>query len=206
MKKIIILSIILISAGILLFVLFKKENTTIKNYPPKNDTVVAFGDSLIRGVGATEGSDFISLLTKETGIPIENLGVPGDTTRLAINRIDNATNRDPGIVILLLGGNDALRGITKDETVKNLDFIIKKLQENGALVILLGIKGGLIDDPYKEMFEYLSKENGTFYVSNVLDGLFGKPKYMSDPIHPNNEGYKIISNRVLPILQKTLGK
>jgi acyl-CoA thioesterase I len=206
MKKMIILSIILISAGILLFVLFKKENTTIKNYPPKNDTVVAFGDSLIRGVGATEGSDFISLLTKETGIPIENLGVPGDTTRLAINRIDNATNRDPGIVILLLGGNDALRGITKDETVKNLDFIIKKLQENGALVILLGIKGGLIDDPYKEMFEYLSKENGTFYVSNVLDGLFGKPKYMSDPIHPNNEGYKIISNRVLPILQKALGK
>lgn len=206
MKKIIILSIILISAGILLFVLFNKENTTIKNYPPKNYTVVAFGDSLIRGVGATEGSDFISLLTKETGIPIENLGVPGDTTRLAINRIDSAINRDPGIVILLLGGNDALRGITKDETVKNLDFIIKKLQENGALVILLGIKGGLIDDPYKEMFEYLSKENGTFYVSNVLDGLFGKPKYMSDPIHPNNEGYKIISNRVLPILQKALEK
>ncbi len=85
----------------------------ITNYPPKNQKVVAFGDSLIEGVGSTAGNDFVSLVGRKLGIEIVNKGKSGDTTESALMRVGDVLLEKPGIVILLLGGNDALRRIPK---------------------------------------------------------------------------------------------
>lgn len=92
----------------LLFWLFKPEST-ITNYPSEGTEIVAFGDSLIEGVGSTGGSDLVSLLEVAIGMPIKNLGVSGDTTRDGLARIGKVTDINPRVVILLLGGNDAIK-------------------------------------------------------------------------------------------------
>lgn len=176
----------------------------ITNYPSDGTTIVAFGDSLIEGVGATAGNDLISQLERGISQPIINLGVSGDTTANGLSRVDVVIEQDPKVVILLLGGNDAIQNVSLETTLANLDAIITQIHEAGAVVVLLGVRGGILGDSYKSMYEDLAEVHGTLYVSDVLSGVFGRPNLMSDPIHPNNEGYRKIYERVLPVLESAL--
>ncbi len=83
------------------------QNVKIANYPSRGTDIIAFGDSLVSGYGADEGSDFVSLLSKEVGEPIVNLGVSGNTTAQGLARIGELDTYHPKIVLLLLGGDDA---------------------------------------------------------------------------------------------------
>lgn len=181
--------------------LFFASEREIVNYPPKNERIVAFGDSLVAGSGATADNDFVSLLSKQLGRPITNLGVPGDTTADGLARITTVTAKDPGVVVLLLGGNDYLRKIPEEQTFANLRSIIAKLQEQGATVVLLGIRGGILRDNFLNQFDALAEETGVIYVPDVLDGLVGNDQFMSDTIHPNNAGYARIAERVFKALE-----
>lgn len=172
----------------------------IRNYPPKDGPIVAFGDSLVAGVGASKGKDFVSLLSQRVGEPIRNLGVSGDTTAMGLARIDDAISLEPRIAIILLGGNDFLRKVPRPEVFANLRAIIDRLQARGTIVLLLGVRGGLFTDSADGLYEDLTKETGSAYVENILLGLFGDQKYMSDSIHPNDTGYARIAERVYPVL------
>ncbi len=176
----------------------------ITNYPPKNEKVVAFGDSLIVGVGSTAGNDFVSVLGRKLNIEIMNKGKSGDTTEAGLARIDEVLAEEPGVIILLLGGNDALRRIPKKETFENLSIVIERFQSAGAVVVLLGVRGGILSDGYEGDYYKLSKKYHTAYVSNILDGLIGNTKYMYDGIHPNDVGYYIVADRVAKVLQKVI--
>ena len=183
---------------------FLFRDGSITNYPPKNQTIVAFGDSLVEGVGATPGNDFVSLVERTLRVDIINKGKSGDTTAHGLARIDEVLVEDPGIVILLLGGNDALRRVPKKETFSNLSAIIERLQSSGALVVLLGVRGGILGDGYAGDFETLAETYHTAYVSNVLGNLITNPKLMYDGIHPNDQGYVIVAERVGRVLQEVL--
>lgn len=187
----------------LVYFLFR-SGETITNYPPKNQTMVAFGDSLIEGVGATQGNDFVSVVGRTLGVAIINKGKSGDTTAEGLARIDEVTAENPGIVMVLLGGNDVLRRVPKKETFANLGAIIERLQVTGAVVVLLGVRGGVLGDGYAGDYETLAKKYHTAYVSNVLEGLITNPKYMSDGIHPNDQGYAIVAERVAKVLKTVL--
>ena len=203
-KIIAIISTIVVAVAIIFFI-FKKD-APITNFPSDGKTIIAFGDSLTEGVGATKGNDFVSLLSRGIGQPIVNMGASGDTSTRGLARVDAVIEQDPKVVLLLLGGNDFLRKVPIAETFKNIDDIVVKIQNSGAMVILLGIQGGILSDHYDEYFEDIAKKRGTLYVDNVLDGLVGHQEYMSDTIHPNDAGYKKIVKRVLPVLEKSLGK
>jgi len=168
----------------------------IVNDPPKNETIVAFGDSLVAGVGATKGNDFVSLLSQKIRRPIINMGVPGDTTAQGVARLPRVLANDPGMVIILLGGNDYLQKIPREQTFENLRSIIAEVQKQGALVVLLGVRGGIVRDGFENEFERLAEETGSVYVSDVLGGLIGNMTYMSDAVHPNDTGYAYIAERV----------
>jgi acyl-CoA thioesterase-1 len=187
-------------AGIFLL----SNNDPIRNTPPKNQTIVALGDSLISGVGSTEGNDLVSVLSREIDREIINLGVSGDTTEQGLARIDQVRRYDPGIVIILLGGNDFLRRVPIDETRQNLATIIETLQSDGAAILLLGVRGGLLTDSYDDMYQDLADTYETGYVDDVLGGLITNAEFMSDAIHPNDEGYEIISGRVMQKLRQML--
>lgn len=194
-----IASILVIFFGIYYF-----NTKTITNYPSKGSDIIAFGDSLVEGVGSTTGNNFVSLLSLKIGQPIVNLGHSGDTTLDGLNRLSEIDKYNPKVVILLLGGNDYLKKIPQAETKKNLSAIIENTQKRGSVVLLLGVRGGLLNDPFDEMFINLDKTYNTAYVSDVLEGLIGKEDYMSDAVHPNDEGYKKIADRIYPILSNLI--
>ncbi|MCK9344880.1 MAG: GDSL-type esterase/lipase family protein [Candidatus Pacebacteria bacterium] len=199
-----IILIVSVAALLILGAFYFSRSSEITNYPSRGTDIVAFGDSLVVGVGATAGNDFVSLLSKKIGQPIANLGHSGDTTADGIARIADLDKYNPKVVLLLLGGNDHLKKIPLADTRKNLEVLIQNIQSRGAVVLLLGVRGGLFNDKFDTEFEELRDMYRTAYVHDVLDGLFGHPEYMADTIHPNDAGYAIITERIYPVLVSVL--
>lgn len=193
-KSVVLIILGVISIGIVAFFIIAHRG--VNPPPPKNSKIVAYGDSLVVGFGSTKGKDFVSLVSQEIGRPIKNEGKSGDTTASALKRIDDILEYDPGIVILLLGGNDYLRRIPKSETFANLDKIVTSLEKKGAIVLLLGVRGGLLIDTYEKDFKDFAKRRELVYVPNVLDGLIGTKDLMYDQVHPNSKGYEKIAEKV----------
>ena len=184
--------------------LFFFNTAPVTNSPSAGTDIVAFGDSLVAGTGSSEGRNFVSLLSGAIGQPIVNLGVPGDTTADGLARMSELNAYKPKVVLLLVGGNDYLKRIPQEQTFANLAAIIKDIQSRGAIVLLLGVRGGLFGDHFSSGFEDLRDTYHTAYVSNVLDGLLGDKKYMSDQVHPNDAGYRLIAERIAPVLKELL--
>lgn len=203
-KKSVIIFLLLALVISLYFIFRTKDPQVITNYPPKNEKIIAFGDSLIAGNGSTERNDFVSLLSKKIGKSIINMGVPGDTTAKGLDRVSEVVAKDPGVVLVLFGGNDFLRRLPKAETFANLRSIISELQANGTMIVLLGIRGGVTTDQFKKDFKDLAKEKGVIYVPDVLEGLLVHSEYMSDAIHPNDRGYAIIADKVYEAIKNYL--
>ncbi len=174
----------------------------IVNFPPKGTTIVALGDSLTEGVGASSPEkNYIGILNARLGINIINKGVAGNTTPDALLRLDSdVIALKPDIVIILLGGNDYLKKIPQHETFNNLEVLIKKIQSHGAVVLLLGVRGGLLHDKFSSDFEDLAHRTGSLFVPNVLDGIVGNAKLMSDEVHPNDAGYLKMADKIAPTL------
>lgn len=173
-------------------------------YPSAGTHVVIFGDSLAEGYGASSGNDIASRLSRALGKEVINLGVAGDKTADALARIDVLMKANPRVVIILLGGNDAIHKVPVAETFANLEQIISRITTQGASVIVVAEPGGLYGSTYEKEYERLAKKYKTFYLPNILSGLIGHPEYMSDYIHPNDAGYAIATERILPVVQEAL--
>lgn len=198
---------IVIVVGIVFLLLFSMffSRPEITNFPTKEGPIIAFGDSLVEGVGTTPGNTFVDNLSERIGEPILNMGVSGDTTEDGVNRMQYVLDTKPRIVILLLGGNDALKRVPPEDTFKNVRTIISTFQNEGIAVLLIAPPGGIsYANRYENEYETLAKEYGVAYVPNILKGLLGKSEYMADIIHPNNEGHKIMADKIEPVLKVLL--
>jgi lysophospholipase L1-like esterase len=199
MKRTLLLA--LLAMVVVAFVYFYMGSSVpIRNYPSTGTDIIAYGDSLVWGQGADQNKDFVSLLSQKIGQPIVNLGIPGNTTQDGLNRLNGLDIYHPKVILLLLGGNDYLKRVPIDGTFSNLGKIIEAMQKRGAIVLLLGVRGGVIEDHFDSRYKALSEKYGTAYVPDVLAGLFGNEKLMSDEVHPNNAGYQIIADRIYPVL------
>jgi lysophospholipase L1-like esterase len=169
------------------------------------ENIICFGDSLTYGTGASRNKSYPAQLSKMTGIPIINAGIPGNSTSDGLERIEtDVLERSPRIVIITLGGNDLKNGVRKDVAYKNLKTIIEAIQAEGALVVLGGVKFLVLDKGYGEMYKKLAKETGIILIPNILGGLINKDKYMSDPIHPNAAGYEIMAKKFHEVIEPYL--
>ena len=169
----------------------------VRNIRSAGKTIVCFGDSLTEGVGASEGEDYPSALSRQLALPVVNAGRRGDTTADALERLSDAVlSKNPRLVILLLGGNDFLRQRPRQETRTNLEEIVQRVQTQGAIVAIAGIKLGLFTDEYGEIFEQTAEKFGALYIPQVMKGSLGKSSLKSDPIHPNGAGYRLMAERI----------
>ncbi len=199
---------LVIGGGLLLWFLLRAE-PEIKNAElnEKNTgPILFFGDSLVEGVGASQGKDMPSQLSLALKEPMLNYGVAGDTTEGALLRIDQAVAENPRLAIVLLGGNDFLRKIPREQTAANLEEIITKFQARGAIVLLLGVRSGIIGGGSDDFYEAIAIKTGAAYEEDVLKGVFGNQSLMSDAIHPNDAGYTKIVERLLPVIEDLLDK
>jgi lysophospholipase L1-like esterase len=162
----------------------------------QGETIICFGDSLTSGTGASKGGDYPSHLSKMIAKPVINAGVPGDTTAAALQRLEqDVLSRAPDVVLITLGGNDLKNGIATDIAFRNLKMIVEAIQNQGARVIIGGLKFPLRDRGFGKAYEKLADQTGAILIHNILEGIMGHRKLMSDPIHPNDDGYKMMAER-----------
>ena len=189
--------LLLYCVGLLLAACSGEDFRNIRNLRSAGEAIVCFGDSLTEGVGADAGEDYPSVLSRQLNFPIVNAGQRGDTTAQALERLsESVLRRNPRLVIVLLGGNDFLRQMPRAESKKNLAEIVRRIQQQGAMVAIAGIKLGLFTDEFAAIYEETAKEFGALYIAQVMKGILSDATLKSDPIHPNGAGYRLIAERI----------
>jgi len=198
--------IVIAACAAIVFFLYSltPDSNEIRNSSPQGKAIVCFGDSLTFGTGARSGMDYPSQLSLMIGLPVINEGVPGDTTAMALNRLDDLLEHQPSIVLLTLGGNDLKNGISREEAFRNLELIINRIQDVGALVVLGGLEIRFHGRGFGKAYEELGKEAGAVLVPDVLLDIIENRNLMSDVIHPNREGYTIMAQHFFKALQPYL--
>ena len=187
-----------ILAGIILLAGYKFLTTTHRDFSrdAAGKRIVCFGDSLTFGTGASRGKDYPSQLSQMISRPVMNAGVPGDTTASALKRLErDVLSYAPDIVLITLGGNDLKNGVAAKTAFKNLKMIVSLIHNRGARVIIGGLSIPFRDRGFGKGFKKLADETDATLIPNILEGIMGNRKLMSDPIHPNDDGYKIIAER-----------
>lgn len=177
----------------------------LTNIDSQGSAIVCFGDSITRGHGASPGMDYPSQLSKLLGRPVVNAGKDGDTTATALARIETVLLKtDPRLVIIELGGNDFLNSVRREITFHNLERIVKRCTDTGAMVVILHAKLGLFADPYRDGFASIADKHNALLVTNTLKGILGHPSRMYDQIHPNDVGYTLFAERVAAVVRPLL--
>ena len=171
--------------------------SNITNLESQGKNIICFGDSITVGFGAQEGQDYPAALAKMTKFPVINAGINGDTSSEGIKRIDtDVLSKDPLLVIVEFGGNDFLGKTPVEETVKNIEEMIKIIQSKGAMVAIADISTFVVMNDYGKEFRRLSKKYGTILIRGILDGIITDPELKSDFVHPNSKGYQLIAHRI----------
>lgn len=186
--------------------------------PPDARNVVVLGDSLAAGYGLDPTLAFPALLQKKINdagwrFHVVNAGVSGDTSAGGLRRIDWLLKRRVDVLVLELGGNDGLRGLSPEALKKNLRAIIERTRQKypEAQVVLAGMKMPPNLGPYAAEFERvypeLAKDLDLPLVPFLLEGVGGNPELnLPDRIHPTAEGQKILANNVWAVLKPVLEK
>lgn len=191
-------------------------------------TLVALGDSLTAGYGLENPAEGLVpqlqgwLVAKGHEVVIQNAGVSGDTTAGGLSRVDWALGPDADAVIVILGGNDMLRGLDPAEAQANLDAILTKAEGRKLPVLLVAMKAGANYGPdYKTAFDGmygdLAAAHGAVLVEDFFGGLKAAGADPSDPasmaafmqadgIHPNPEGVKLIVEGLGPKVEGLLAR
>jgi len=179
---------------------------SLRNLGSTREAIVGLGDSLTEGVGANPGGAYPAVLSRELAFPVVNQGRRSDTTADALARLSEVLERDPRLVIVLLGGNDFLRQVPRRETKKNLAEVVRRLQDHGAMVAIAGMRLGLFTDEFSPIYKETAEQFGAYYISQVMQGILSDPQLKSDPIHPNAAGYRLlgqpIAEKLKPLLRE----
>jgi acyl-CoA thioesterase-1 len=181
------------------------------------DTRILFiGDSITAGLGVEPEHSYPALidhLLKEKGfegVRITNGSISGSTTAGALSRLKWYLRAKPDILVLALGANDGLRGLSTVEMARNLDNTIGLAREKGIRVILAGMEippnyGPEYAKAFREVFVALADKHPITLVPFLLKDVAGKASLnQADGIHPNRAGHEIIAATVLPYLVEQL--
>ncbi|PIQ91327.1 MAG: hypothetical protein COV70_04295 [Parcubacteria group bacterium CG11_big_fil_rev_8_21_14_0_20_39_22] len=174
---------------------------SITNYPSGQGKFVLVGDSLVKGVGASEGNSLPEQLGRLIGREIISAGISGETTGELLKRISEVLSLEPDMVIVLSGFNDFRTGVPDDITFRNLGMIVDKVQSSGVVCVVVGIREPVLDD-FERQFRTLTDDTGSGYVPNILFGIRDNPRYWNIlETHPNDEGYSLMASRVAPAVR-----
>ncbi len=177
--------------------------------------VVAFGDSLTAGYNLPAGMDFATQLEKVLRakghkVRITNAGVSGDTTTGGLARFDWAVPETTDLVILELGANDALRGVSPAIARKNLETILQRLKARNIAVLLAGMRapanwGADYVRDFNAIYPELAKAYSVTLYPFFLDGVINRPELkLRDALHPNAAGVAEIVRRILPNVERVI--
>lgn len=179
--------------------------------------LLVFGDSLSAGYGLKPEESFPAQLEEALdavgyNVRVINAGVSGDTTAGGLSRLEWALADKPHIVLVELGGNDALRGLSPAKAYANLESILAQLEKKGVSVILAGMQaprnlGNDYTEEFNAIYPRLAEKYAVTFYPFFLEGVALDPALnQSDGIHPNSAGVREIVRRILPLLKSELNK
>tara|TARA_Y100000741_G_scaffold6174_1_gene5100 strand:- start:254 stop:850 length:597 start_codon:yes stop_codon:yes gene_type:complete len=180
------------------------------------NTIVVLGDSLSAGYGVKIEQSWPSLLENSLkknnlGLSVINAGISGDTTSGGLFRLPLLLKKhQPKIVILELGGNDGLRGMSINRVIKkNLEQMINMIRASGSIVVMVGVElppnyGDRYTTSFKNMYVDLADQYNISLVKGSLVEMVSSNLMQADGIHPNKAGHVLIEQEVLKDLMPIL--
>ena len=184
---------------------------------PADPTLLVVGDSLSAGYGLETGAGWVDLLRRRlqqlrTRWQVINASISGDTTAGGLARLPALLSRDrPQVVVIELGGNDALRGLQLTDTRANLEQMVALCKRAGARVLLVGMQippnyGAAYTERFAAIFPEVARTQHVALVPFLLAGVVAHPDwFQSDNIHPTARAQPVMLETVWPRLAPLLG-
>lgn len=181
-------------------------------------TIVVLGDSLSAEYGLARGEGWVNLLqkkleTEKISATIVNASISGETTSGGATRLQALLDKhQPAVVVIELGANDALRGLSLPATQQNLRAMVAAAQKAKARVLLVGMQippnyGTDYTRQFAALYPKIAKETKSALVPFMLQGVADKANlFQADRIHPSAEAHPIILNNIWPQLKPLLTK
>jgi acyl-CoA thioesterase-1 len=170
--------------------------------------ILVLGDSLSAEYGLVRGTGWVYLLEQQlekdkSPWTVFNASISGETSSGGISRLPSLlTQKKPGIVLIELGANDALRGLPIAQTEANLRRMIQMSKKSGARVLLFGIQiptnyGQSYTTQFKKLYQQLANEEQIELLPFFLEGVATKPElFQADRLHPNVKAQSILFKNV----------
>ncbi len=169
-----------------------------------HDVIVAFGDSLTHGTGATTDTAYPAVLASLTGRSVINAGVPGDTTESGLQRLPEVLQEHrPRLVLLCLGGNDMLRQQPESATENNLRLLVQTIRSAGAEVVLIGVPEPKLFGGAPDFYARVADDMRLPLEDDVFNEVLKDNRLKADPIHANAAGYRVVAERLAEFLRET---
>ena len=200
---------------IICLVLLSFNTTFFSGHVVAQTLIVALGDSLTEGFGITKEEAYPYLVEQELirkgySVRMINAGISGSTSASAPSRMQWFVRVKPDIVILALGGNDGLRGLSVQHMKKNLSKAIKLAISKNIRILLAGMQiplnyGQDYTKSFRNAFYELAEQYQLPMIPFLLEDVGNVPDLnLPDGIHPNHEGHQIISRTVIENLEPLL--
>jgi len=188
---------------LLLFTFFSGKEETMEKLT-KEDSILAMGDSLTYGFGASPAESYPAVLQRRSGVRVINAGRNGDTSEEGLRRLPALLN-DPSIKVMLLcfGGNDILQKKPLAQLKSNLKTMISMAKEKGIEVLLISVPNlSLFGLSPLGLYEEVAEEEEVPLVSGVLSKILSDPSLKSDQIHPNAKGYRVMAEKIFEAMKQ----
>lgn len=169
-----------------------------------NAVIVAFGDSLTYGVGASSDENYPDILSRLIQREVINAGVSGELTAQGLKRLPEILEEyQPDLLILCHGGNDMLRKTGDKKAANNLIAMIEMAQEYESEVILIGVpKPQLFLSSAADFYAEIATKMKIPYDGDIIADVLSRNSLKSDAIHPNAKGYQKIADAIMELLQQ----
>ena len=175
--------------------------------------IAVLGDSITAGFGLLQAEAYPSMLQEKfdedgySRIDVVNAGLNGDTSAGALRRLEWVLEPTVKILVVAIGGNDALRGLSPSQTKENLSQIIEAAHKKGARVLLAGMLappnlGEQFQAEFRAIYPELAAKYRVTVLPFLLEGIAGHPELnQEDGIHPTAAAQKMIADMLYPLLQ-----
>jgi len=181
--------------------------------PAQAAKLMIIGDSLSDAYSIPRESGWVQLLDREIDDQHEviNASISGETTAGAVTRIDGLLDtHEPDAVLIILGGNDGLRGLAPGQTLSNLATLVEKAKASGARVALMQIRlppnlGPVYIERFEAVYSRLAERYDVELWPFFLDDIFQEPGMLQDDgIHPTVEAQPLMLEAVMPRIETLL--
>jgi len=170
----------------------------------KDAVILAFGDSLTFGTGATPTESYPAILERLVGRRVVNSGVPGEVTSEGLSRLPEVLEREkPALLILCHGGNDLLRRLDQKQTASNLRAMIRLARARGVAVVIIAVPTPGIALSPPPFYRETAAEMKIPLEENALTMVLSDGALKSDYIHPNAAGYRRLAESIAALLKKS---